>query len=164
VKDWLVGGAVLVGPDGVLLVQNLRRGGQLDWTTPGGVIETHEGETLLDGLTREVEEETGLRVASWKHRVYEVVVNAPGLGWRLRAECWLADRWAGELRCGDDPDGIVVDARFVQAADCPVLLEGVHPWVREPLGDWLVERWTVSRPYAYEVCGSDRATMAVVRR
>jgi len=159
-----VGGAVLVGAEGVLLVQNLRRGGELDWTTPGGVIETHEGESLLDGLAREVEEETGLRVSSWAHRVYEVVVEAPDLGWRLRAECWLAERWTGELRCGDDPDGIVVDARFVAAPDCARLLETVHPWVREPLGEWLVERWTVSRPYAYEVAGTDRANLAVVRR
>lgn len=163
-RDWLVGGAVLVGSDGVLLVQNLRHGGHTDWTTPGGVIETHEGETLLDGLAREVEEETGLRVSAWSHRVYEVVVEAADLGWRLRAECWLAERWSGELRTGADPDGIVVDARFVAVPECAALLQTVHPWVREPLGEWLVERWTVSRPYAYEVSGTDRANLAVVRR
>jgi 8-oxo-dGTP diphosphatase len=164
VRDWLVGGAVLVAPEGVLLVQNLRRGGDTDWTTPGGVIETHEGETLLDGLVREVEEETGLRVSAWAHRVYEVVVEAVDLGWRLRAECWLAEAWSGELRTGADPDGIVVDARFVAPDACPGLLEGVHLWVREPLGDWLTERWTVSRPYLYRVTGTDRANLAVVRR
>ena len=48
----MVAGALIEGPDGLLLVQNQRRNGSLDWTPPGGVIEIHEGETVLDGLAR----------------------------------------------------------------------------------------------------------------
>ena len=57
-RAWLVGGAIVEGPDGLLLVRNRRRNGALDWSPPGGVIDA--GESVLEGLTREVEEETGL--------------------------------------------------------------------------------------------------------
>ncbi|HEX9258230.1 MAG TPA: hypothetical protein VF855_01745, partial [Acidimicrobiales bacterium] len=63
-----------------------------------------------------------------------------------------------------DPDGIVVDARFVPLQATADHLRGVHPWVREPLGEWLVERWLESRPYSYDVEGVDRRTVVVTRR
>ena len=114
-RDWVVGGALILSDEGVLLVQNRRRNGSHDWTPPGGVID--EGETLLDGLTREVEEETGLRVTEWAGPVYEVRCEAPDLGWRLRVEAHVAVAYEGELHV-DDPDGIVVDARFVDVDTC----------------------------------------------
>ena len=160
-RDWLVGGALIEQGDGVLLVRNRRRDGSHDWTPPGGVID--EGEELLAGLAREVTEETGLVVEGWHGPLYEVAIEAPGLGWRLRVEVWRATSVAGTIAL-DDPDGIVVDARFVAPADCAAHLLGVHPWVREPLADWLVERWSDLRPYRYAVEGSDRDTMVVTRR
>ncbi len=108
-REWLVGGAVVLGDDGLLLVQNRRRGGGHDWSPPGGVIEVHDGEGLVDGLTREVEEETGLRVTAWTGPIWSVTTEAAGLGWRLTAEVHLAVAWEGSIRI-DDPDGIVVDA------------------------------------------------------
>ena len=63
VREWTVAGGLLETPEGVLLVRNLRRGGFEDWSTPGGVIDDDDAD-LLAGLTREVEEETGLRRAS----------------------------------------------------------------------------------------------------
>jgi 8-oxo-dGTP diphosphatase len=87
-RDWVVGGALILSDEGVLLVQNRRRNGSQDWTPPGGVID--EGETLLDGLTREVQEETGLRVTEWAGPVYEVHCEAPDLGWSLRVEAHVA--------------------------------------------------------------------------
>lgn len=160
-RDWLVGGAVVERGDALLLVRNRRRDGTHDWTPPGGVID--EGEALLDGLTREVAEETGLVVRTWAGPLYEIGVEAPGLGWRLRVEVWRAVEVMGDLRLGD-PDGIVVEARFVPVPDCPGHLEGVHPWVREPLGEWLAERWADTRPYRYHVDGADRAALRVMRR
>jgi 8-oxo-dGTP diphosphatase len=164
VRDWVVGGALIVGDDGsLLLVQNRRRNGSHDWTPPGGVID--EGETLIDGLTREVEEETGLRVTEWAGPVYEVRCDAPDLGWRLRVEAHVAVAYEGDLHV-DDPDGIVVDARFVQVDACHEHLSGGHPWVCEPLADWLAEQWPhhEARPYGFTVTGADPASLTVTRR
>jgi 8-oxo-dGTP diphosphatase len=161
-RDWVVGGALIVSDEGVLLVQNRRRNGSHDWTPPGGVID--EGETLLDGLTREVEEETGLRVTAWAGPVYEVHCEAPDMGWRLRVEAHVAVAYEGELHV-DDPDGIVVDARFVALEVCEGLVGGGHPWVREPLGEWLRERWPhhISRPYGFHVTGRAPDDVVVIR-
>src|SRR3954469_26001945 len=65
VREWTVAGGLIQDDGQLLLVQNRRRNGALDWSPPGGVIEIADGESLLDGLTREVEEETGLRVTEW---------------------------------------------------------------------------------------------------
>jgi hypothetical protein len=51
-------------------------------------------------------------------------------------EVYRALGYAGELAVGD-PDGIVVDARFVPLAACAAHLDGCHPWVREPLLAWI---------------------------
>jgi 8-oxo-dGTP diphosphatase len=161
-RDWVVGGALILSDDGVLLVHNRRRNGSHDWTPPGGVID--DGESLIDGLTREVEEETGLRVTQWAGPVYEVHCEAPDMGWRLRVEAHVAVAYEGELHV-DDPDGIVVDARFVAVDACDAMVAGGHPWVCEPLGEWLAERWPDSdpRPYAFHVAGALPGDVVVTR-
>lgn len=158
--DWVVGGALIQGPEGLLLVRNHRRGGHFDWSPPGGVID--EGETLLDGLAREVVEETGLVVEQWAGLCYEITTEAPNLGWRLRVEVHLAVDVSGELLI-DDPDGIVVDACYVADADCASRLAGNHPWVVEPLLEWLSAPVPNPRSYAYEVAGADLADLVITR-
>jgi 8-oxo-dGTP diphosphatase len=160
---WVVGAAVIEGPAGLLLVRNRRRGGRHDWTPPGGVIEVADGEELIDGLAREVKEETGLTVTAWDGPIYRITADAPGLGWSLHVECYRALRVEGELAV-DDPDGIVVDARYVAADQCCGHLEGNHRWVTEPLLEWLGGPWAGSRSFAYDVTGEDVATVVVTRR
>ncbi|HET6664835.1 MAG TPA: NUDIX hydrolase [Acidimicrobiales bacterium] len=160
-RDWLVGGGLILDGDGLLLVRNRRRSGELDWSPPGGVIDA--GETLIDGLTREVAEETGVMVSRWQGPVYEVEVAAPGLGWRLRVEAHLALEHAGGLRV-DDPDGIVVEAAYVDADACDGHLAGCHRWVSEPLAEWLSKRWVDGRRFQYCVEGDDPRTVTVSRR
>ncbi len=161
-RSWVVAGGIIEGPEGLLLVQNRRRNGSLDWSTPGGVIEVADGESVLTGLTREVEEETGIRVTEWEGPVYGVEVEARGLGWHLRAEVHRALNFAGEIRV-DDPDGIVVDARFVKVEHCGDHLEACHQWVREPLRAWIDERWLEPRAYRYRVDGDTPGGLDVIR-
>ncbi|MCU1352868.1 MAG: ADP-ribose pyrophosphatase [Acidimicrobiales bacterium] len=160
VRAWLVGGAVIEGPEGVLLVQNRRRDGRVDWSPPGGVID--HGEELLDGLRREVVEETGLLVHGWHGPIYEIEAVAPDLGWTLRVEAHLATEVTGELVV-DDPDGIVVDACYVPGGRCGVHLAEASPWVREPLSEWLDERWSGTRQFSYRIAGADRGSLEVTR-
>ncbi len=157
-RSWQVGGAVIEGPSGLLLVQNKRRDGRLDWSTPGGVIDP--GETVLEGLAREVLEETGLVVASWTGPVYDIEVLAPDLGWDLRVEVHLAAVVTGDLLI-DDPDGIVVDACYVASDACGPHLAHAPAWVREPLHAWLAERWDGSRSFRYQVDGADLGSLVV---
>ncbi len=161
-QDWTVGAGLIVGAEGLLLVRNLRRNNREDWTPPGGVIEA--GEPLLGGLTREVLEETGLAVAEWRGPVYEVHCEAQEMGWTLRVEVYLAVSYEGEVQV-EDPDGIVVEARFVADDDLTALLAGNHPWVLEPLTDWLSERWDYPerRSYRYRVTGAPPNDVVVAR-
>jgi 8-oxo-dGTP diphosphatase len=154
----MVAGAVIEGPDGVLLVANRRHDGAVDWSTPGGVID--DGEEVLTGLAREVREETGLVVSRWDGLLYGIEVVAPDLGWHLRVEVHRAEAVEGELVV-DDPDGIVIDAGWVAVGECDARLAQSHPWVREPLSAWLGQRWTLARDFRYHVAGTDRSSFTV---
>jgi len=162
-RDWVVASGIIEGPDGILLVQNQRRDGRTDWSPPGGVVEVHEGESVIDGLTREVAEETGITVTEWAGPVWTVEAEAPGMGWRMKVEVHRAVAFEGELVI-DDPDGIVIGAAFVDPTECGDRLEPTGRHVHEPLAAWLIERWEGSRAWSYLVEGTDRASMSITRR
>jgi 8-oxo-dGTP diphosphatase len=153
-------GAGAASVDGVLLVENRRRNGTSDWTPPGGVIDP--GEEVVEGLTREVREETGLEVLRWAGPIYQIVAEAPGLDWRLRVEVHRALEVRGDLRVGADPDGIVVAADWVGAHACADRLCDAHPWVREPLLEWMDERFT-EREFRYRVEGDRLTELSITR-
>jgi ADP-ribose pyrophosphatase YjhB (NUDIX family) len=161
--EWTVAGAVLEHGDDLLLVCNQRRNGSLDWSTPGGVIDATDA-SILDGLTREVEEETGLVVREWEGPLYEVTMVALDLGWIMHCEVHRALSFEGELRV-DDPDGIVVDAAFFPVTEVPGRLEACFHWVREPLAEWLNERWEPDdrRGFSYDVRGTALDSLEVIR-
>ena len=159
-RSWVVGGGLILGDGGLLLVRNRRRDGSHDWSPPGGVIE--DGESLVDGLTREVAEETGVEVLGWDGPVYEVHVDAPDLGWRARIEVHAAREYRGDLHV-DDPDGIVVDAAWVAPTSCEGHLADCRRWVREPLLTWIDATGAGTRPwparaFRYHLAGRDPAT------
>ena len=162
-SEFTVAGALVESPEGLLLVRNVRRNGRTDWSTPGGVIDPTDA-SLRDGLTREVQEETGLRVTEWEGPLYEVRAIAHELGWVMRCEVHRALAYEGDVVV-DDPDGIVVEATFATGDACGEFLALCAPWVREPLADWIEERWGPddARSYTYEVFGADRDDLRVVR-
>lgn len=148
----------------VLLVLQGRPGEELFWALPGGIVE--EGELVPDGLVREVREEAGVEIRELGPLAY-----VTHLDWRRPARIrgrevagyiatvWTfeVDSWFGELRV-DDPDGVVVDAAFVQAREAAdrlartEWLELAAGYLRGDIrrGSFHVERWhadgAVSRP------------------
>ena len=66
----------------------------------------------------------------------------------------------GELTVAD-PDGIVVDACYVAIGECNERLAGAPPWVRDPLGLWLNERWDTGRAFRFQVEGTDHRSLRV---
>ena len=94
--------------------------------------------SVLAGLTREVEEETGLVVSEWEGPLYEVRASAPDLGWRMRCEVHRAVAFEG--RCGSTIP-TASSSRPVLPADRVETASPCRRWVREPLAEWLRERW-----------------------
>ncbi len=157
---WTVAGGVLERGGQLLLVCNRRRDGRLDWSTPGGVVD--EGETVLEALGREVVEETGIEVTRWSSPLYEVDVFAGDLRWHMRAVVHQAEAWVGDLEVAD-PDGIVIDADFVDVSRRDRCLDTSPAWVREPLLDWMATRPATVEVYRYEVDGTDLSSLTVRR-
>lgn len=157
-RAWRVGGALIRHADGLVLCGNRRRDRSVEWTPPGGVID--HGESVHQGLAREVSEETGLVVVSFLQRAYTVSVAAPQMGWTLDVEAWEAVVGEGEIVLAD-PDGIVEEVRHSSAREALELLAGSPPWVREPVSDWV--GGTVLDHYRFVVHGHTRAASRVER-
>ncbi len=155
-RQWSVAGGVVRDTAGqFLLVENERRDGSIDWSTPGGVVDA--GETFVDALTREVLEETGLVVAAWSGPLYRVEVTAPDLGFFLQVEAHRALETSGAIAV-DDPDGIVLSAGFQTLHQARVLLDSAPVFVSEPLLAHVVDGVDDGRTFSYMITGrgSDR--------
>jgi 8-oxo-dGTP diphosphatase len=152
-----IAAAIIRRGDEIVLVRQGAPGEEPLWGLPGGVLE--DGELVLEGLSREVLEETGLEIAEPLRLAFVVQIDnrrpeqlhrSRGRGSGYLATIWTfeVDTWRGELAPAD-PDGFVFEARFVPLAEAMERLAEV-PWhgytVRylrgevEP-GSLHVERW-----------------------
>jgi ADP-ribose pyrophosphatase YjhB (NUDIX family) len=109
----LVGvGAIVVDKGRVLLVCRGREPMKGHWTLPGGVLEL--GESLADGVKREVAEETGLEVEPIE--LIELLDRIHRKGEKVRYHYVIADYLCrvtgGELRAASDADAV----RWVERA------------------------------------------------
>jgi len=91
-KHSLSAGAVVLNDEGkILLIKGPRRG----WEFPGGLIEI--GETIHDGVIREVKEETGIDIE---------VIKFCGIYHNLKsnvcATCWLGKAIGGEMQTSSE--------------------------------------------------------------
>jgi ADP-ribose pyrophosphatase YjhB (NUDIX family) len=109
--------------DDVLLVLQGAHGEEPFWALPGGIVE--DGELVVEGLVREVMEETGLAIEPGRlafvrevdeHRPVRLTARRPPVGFHLTVWVFEADGWSGDLG-GDDPDGYVHEAAFVPLGD-----------------------------------------------
>lgn len=133
-QAYIVASGVIIEQGRLLLVQNERRNGSRDWSTPGGVVDP--GEEMLQALSREVTEETALLVHEWSAPLYTIDVDFVGRDMTLHAAVFGSLRHAGELYV-DDPDQVVVDARWVDLSQALTLLDTSPRWVSEPLRHYL---------------------------
>jgi 8-oxo-dGTP diphosphatase len=110
-------GAVVVDRERVLLVQRGHEPAKGKWSLPGGILEL--GESLVQGVVREVEEESGLVVEAIElieliDRVDRVSGTA---GERVRYHFVIADYLCrvvgGELKAGSDAEAV----RWVERAE-----------------------------------------------
>jgi ADP-ribose pyrophosphatase YjhB (NUDIX family) len=119
-------GAVVIDGDAVLLIKRAFPPRQGEWSLPGGQLEL--GESLADGVRREVREETGLEVEVGP--VVEVFdrVHHDEAG-RIRYHFVIVDFLChprgGTLAAGDD----AADAHWVPRAE--VAARGVNAWAVE---------------------------------
>ncbi len=110
----LVGvGAVIVYQDRVLLVRRANEPLMGQWTLPGGMLEL--GETLAQGVAREVREETGLEVEAVE--LVEVLDRIHREAGRVRFHYVIADYLCrvtgGTLRAASDAGAV----RWVERAE-----------------------------------------------
>ena len=109
-----VGGVVIHG-NRVLLIRRGREPLKGEWSIPGGMLEL--GESLTDGVKRELLEETGLRVRPIE--ALTVFDRVEKIGEKVRYHYVIVDyvcrSTGGRVKSGSD----VLDARWVEQEDLP---------------------------------------------
>ncbi len=122
--------AVIRNSDKILMVQqegkNYQKSG--GWSLPGGCIE--DGELISEAITREVHEETGIRIKKIGELVCLVQYNSPT--YQAIITLFEIHNWEGELQ-PNDPDGHVIKACFKPIAEVIKHQENLPRYMGESL-------------------------------
>lgn len=124
-------GAVVVREGKVLLVRRGNEPLKGHWSLPGGMLEL--GESLMEGVTREVREETGLAIEPLE--LVELLDRIHRDGERVRYHYVIADYLCrvqgGELRAGSDADEVRWVERTEWNSDSALVIDPVTARVIE---------------------------------
>jgi 8-oxo-dGTP diphosphatase len=110
------------------------------WALPGGRVEP--GELLIDALAREVREETGIAIRAPSRLAYLAQHNNVNpyhdLDKVVTVFAFEVDAWEGAIGV-NDPDGFILQARFVSVADAIHKFEETLSYrvMREPVVAYL---------------------------
>jgi ADP-ribose pyrophosphatase YjhB (NUDIX family) len=129
-------GAIVLGLEGrVLLVRRAHDPYGGKWDVPGGFLE--EGEAPLDGLRRELREETGLEVEPG--RFVDALLDRYGTGEEAATTLnmyWEATVTGGQAEAGDD----AAEVRWFPRDELPPAGEIGFPNVQRLLREWAGSR------------------------
>jgi ADP-ribose pyrophosphatase YjhB (NUDIX family) len=132
-RPMMIVAAIIRRGDEILLVEQQGKDDPVSsWALPGGRVEP--GELLIEALAREAREETGLTVAAIGQLAYLVQAESDH---RTLVLMFEVNHWSGEIRV-NDPDGYILQARFVAQSDAIALLEKLPlRHMHEPLVTYL---------------------------
>jgi 8-oxo-dGTP diphosphatase len=110
----------------ILLVQQRVPGdSRLYWVLPGGLVEP--GELVADALVREVREEAGVQVSTIAELACISQIDRPAELAQTLVFVFEVEQWHGEP-ASDDPDGEVLHAELVPAAEAIARLAANGGW------------------------------------
>lgn len=127
-----VGGIVLDEQGRALLVQRGNEPRKGHWSIPGGLLEV--GESLIEGVRREIAEETGLAVQP--QAIVEIVDRICKEEDRVRYHYVIVDYWCTVLSGTAQPGSDAADLRWASRADWL----DANPYNLEPLTLEVIEK------------------------
>ncbi|MDX3225238.1 NUDIX hydrolase [Streptomyces sp. ME19-01-6] len=152
-----VAAGIIRSGDDILLVEQKSDGRQY-WSLPGGVVEPHE--TAVQGLLREVTEETGMRITDIGRIAHVTEIRSQDLEWVVIATVFEVAQWHADTDAlwSCDPAGEVIACKFLPVSLALEYLSAL-PWpsMSEPITDHLNG---AGRPYYAYVQSNGRQQRA----